>query len=580
MSASRFVADANPPTFAPMLYERWQRWVASPLFLPLMLGAWLLLNLWQAFSTELFHDEAYYWFYARRLEWAYAEHPPMIALWIRLGTALLPGEAGVRLLPVLANTLALGLAQTLVPRAQRALFWLLLPGIFLAHVGGFFAAPDAPLAFFVVVFLVLYQRYLVRDSLWLALGLGGVAAAVLYSKYHGLMLLGCLLLAHLRLLRRASFWLLAGVALLLLVPLLHTLWAQGFATFTFHLSERIARPNDGSFTLNYILNQFLILGPLLGWVLLPTALLQRGPDPFARSLKWGVAGILGFLLLLSLRTWVEANWSAAAFIPILVLATGYLHERPRWRRWAVGLALPGWIIGLAFRLYAGLDVPPSYVPIRNEVHGWPAWARQIEAVAGDRPAVFFNSYQHPAKYSFYTGKPAFAFNNFLYHRSQYDAWCIEDSLRGQEAVFFLTIPGLGTDTLITTIDTFFYAPIHSLQGYGRVRIEPLSLPELRAGQPVALTLRLVNDYDHPLRFDQNPDLGVWITANYGQEGRWVHAQAFEPPLGGLVLADTALVEVQLIPPTRAGRYKLTFALRQGWIDGSINGRWQEIEALP
>ena len=62
---------------------------------------WFILNLIQSYFTEIIDDEAYYWVYSQALEWGYFDHPPMIALLIRLGSSLVPGALGVRLLPSL-----------------------------------------------------------------------------------------------------------------------------------------------------------------------------------------------------------------------------------------------------------------------------------------------------------------------------------------------------------------------------------------------------------------------------------------------------------------------------------------------
>src|SRR4051794_7956816 len=56
-----------------------------------------------ASMAPLSPDEAYYWVWSRALAPGYLDHPPMVALWIRAGTAL-AGETslGVRLLGPLA----------------------------------------------------------------------------------------------------------------------------------------------------------------------------------------------------------------------------------------------------------------------------------------------------------------------------------------------------------------------------------------------------------------------------------------------------------------------------------------------
>src|SRR5690349_13883847 len=79
-------------------------------------STWLLLLLVQAFATELFDDEAYYWVYSKFPAWGYFDHPPMIAILIKAGYALLHNELGVRLITVFLSTAALYVTQTLIER--------------------------------------------------------------------------------------------------------------------------------------------------------------------------------------------------------------------------------------------------------------------------------------------------------------------------------------------------------------------------------------------------------------------------------------------------------------------------------
>ena len=73
----------------------------------LFYATWFLLGLLQALFTELQDDEAYYWVFAHYLDWGYFDHPPMIAVLIKMGTALFGGELGVRFFPLVFNTLTL-----------------------------------------------------------------------------------------------------------------------------------------------------------------------------------------------------------------------------------------------------------------------------------------------------------------------------------------------------------------------------------------------------------------------------------------------------------------------------------------
>src|SRR3977135_3430738 len=64
--------------------------------------ALLLLRLVAAAYTPLSFDEAYYWMWSKHLAGGYYDHPPLVALVIRLGTMIAGDtELGVRLVAVL-----------------------------------------------------------------------------------------------------------------------------------------------------------------------------------------------------------------------------------------------------------------------------------------------------------------------------------------------------------------------------------------------------------------------------------------------------------------------------------------------
>jgi hypothetical protein len=49
---------------------------------------WVLLNSLQALFTGIYPDEAYYWVYSLNLQWGYFDHPPVVALGIKIGELL------------------------------------------------------------------------------------------------------------------------------------------------------------------------------------------------------------------------------------------------------------------------------------------------------------------------------------------------------------------------------------------------------------------------------------------------------------------------------------------------------------
>src|ERR1700728_2959691 len=158
----------------------------------LTVAALVLLRLVAAAWTPLTFDEAYYWIWSKHLAFGYYDHPPGVALVIRLGTMIAGDtELGVRLVSIL---LALPMSWA-VYRAAAILFGghrlastatLLLNATLMVAIGTIIVTPDAPLlvaSSFVLFYLakVLETRH---GAWWLAVGTA--VGAALLSKYTAL----------------------------------------------------------------------------------------------------------------------------------------------------------------------------------------------------------------------------------------------------------------------------------------------------------------------------------------------------------------------------------------------------------
>ena len=84
-------------------------------------ATWIILGLIQSGLTELQDDEAYYWVYSKYLAWGYFDHPPMIAVLVKMGYAIFPNELGVRLFPLLLNALSLLIIEKLISKKNPIL---------------------------------------------------------------------------------------------------------------------------------------------------------------------------------------------------------------------------------------------------------------------------------------------------------------------------------------------------------------------------------------------------------------------------------------------------------------------------
>src|SRR5476651_1741300 len=152
---------------------------------------WTILNALQAYKLEIHADEAYYWMYSRFLDWGYFDHPPMVAIFIRIGDSLVHNELGLRLMTILSSTASVYLLWLILKKyAVDALsFILVIFGVFIFHIYGFITTPDAPLFFFTVLFYFLYHRYIDENKIGLAIVVGVIVACLLYSKYNAVLLI-------------------------------------------------------------------------------------------------------------------------------------------------------------------------------------------------------------------------------------------------------------------------------------------------------------------------------------------------------------------------------------------------------
>lgn len=439
---------------------------------------WCLVNLIQAGYTELFDDEAYYWIYAQFPDWGYFDHPPVIALLIKAGYAIFPNELGVRFFIVLLNTATIFLTQQLLAKKDDYLFYAIACSIAIVQIGGIIAVPDIPLLFFVALFFWLYQRFTEHMTILRALLLGLSVASMVYSKYHGLLIVLCTLASNPRLLIRYQTYIVTAVALLAFAPHLYWQYTHGFPSVQYHLFERTASSYDTRFTIEYLVGQLALAGPLMGWLLLKAAFDYKPGVAIHRALKYTLIGFYGFFLLNSFRGSIEANWTVPAFIALIVLSHQYLLRQASWRSWLYKSLPITLIFVLLVRIYMFPLIPrASWFP-KDEFHENKTWVKEIKDRAQGLPVVFIGSYQHASKYWFYSQTPSFSMNDIEYRRNNYNFWPIEDSMIGKKVMV------VGVYDSITQIDplkkltnkaTHVYAPYFS---FSRVNIRYKDKPVL------------------------------------------------------------------------------------------------------
>jgi hypothetical protein len=411
----------------------------------LFLIIWGILNLVQARFTPLNNDEAYYWMYSKYLAWGYFDHPPMIALMIKIGYFFFHNELGVRLIVVLTQLITLLVIWQTIDKEQREnkgnilLFFMIVVILPVYNMFGFIATPDSPLIFFTAVFLLVYKRFIKEETWQNTLFLGLSIAALMYSKYHSALLIILIILSNPGLLKKVRFYIAAFISFLLFFPHLFWQYSNGFPSVKYHLVERVSSFNFAHVP-EYLASQFFYHNPfilvLLVWIMIKV----RAKNLFDKALYYLIAGFLIFFFISSFRYRVEPQWTALISVPMIIILLNNVDFKPSVRGYIKWTAIVLFPLFLLARSACMID----YLPVsffKNEFHKKKQWVRGISNIAGDRPVVFTNSYQRAAVYTFYTGEFAYTLDNIYYRKTQYDIWNFEEQVHGKEVLYvphFLT----------------------------------------------------------------------------------------------------------------------------------------------
>ncbi|MFA6084926.1 ArnT family glycosyltransferase [Mucilaginibacter sp.] len=544
---------------------------------------WTVLNAIQAYTLELHADEAYYWLFSQKLDWGYFYHPPMVAIFIKIGDSLLHNELGLRLMTVLSNSLAIYLLWLIVKKYAVSAKWfiLLVSGVLVFHVYGFTSTPDAPLFFFAVLFYYFYQRYLDKDTWLTAFIIGIITACLLYSKYHGVLLIGFTVLSNPKLFTRKSFYLAIITGVVLYIP--HILWQmhRDFPAVNYQLFERSASGGyDLSFSYVYLGGQLALGGVLISWYLFYRGFTTKITDIFTRTLLVNAIGTFGFFLLNTLKVNVQPHYTLIAFAPLLCLVLIGLKQKNTYPVWLYRLAVINIIVILFIRVALMSALPfVKKVEALKSYFGFREWANLVHQKAGDAFVVMEEGFQNPSKYDYYNRTlKGFAYDSRFYGRTMFDIWPMEDSLQHKRVYYLLRfkLEGITTDSIKCEAGTWYSGWINDVRTYQKIAIDTKSYNiKAKPGQKVQFDLNITNPYP--------------IAVNFTNQG-YTHPVVLE----GCFFSDTQLIDVQkadstfnaitlekgkstgykftLTAPAKKGIYSLFFSLRTEPFSGSKNSR--------
>lgn len=547
---------------------------------------WAAINLLQAGFTDLNSDEAYYWMYSRQLDWGYFDHPPMIALMIKIGYLIFHSEVGVRLVTVVLMVGTLAIVWRLIdtePAKSRNLPYFIILAVMLPafSIFGFMATPDSPLMFFAALFLLSYKRFLENESWQNAALISLSAAAMMYSKYHAVLLLVFTVLSNIRLLLRPKFIAATAAALLLFMP--HMLWQfrNEFPTFRYHLVDRAAGINF-SYVPEYIGNLFVFQNPVILFIALWLIFRKKIEDRFKRALVFIVCGFILFFFAESLRYRIQPQWTTLMALPVFILVFDVLENHLAAKK-AVRITA---VIMIPLIVVARLALAVDFLPVafvKKDYHDYRKKMLEIQAVTGDLPVVFSNSYQTPSMYAFYTGKSAHSLNEFHYRKTQYDLWDFEEQLHGKRVVY---IPHWPMQYFEDNFMKHFFVNGDSIYmkeypAFMSLSKECAELDEnsytFTADSLNRLSFSIHNPYPYPLNL-ATEDFPVSFYLGFFSNGSIVSYSALEiaDMVSTINPGDTVAVECRFTPGSLPeGRYRAAICCQTGILYMTLNSPFSD-----
>jgi dolichol-phosphate mannosyltransferase len=373
------------------------------------IGYMLILRLCYLGQVELLPQEAYYWNYARHLDFGYLDHPPMVAWIISLGTFLFGDtEFAVRWgafsLWMVTAYFSFHLTRNLFDRAAAFGVLLLLSVLPFFGAVGFLMTPDAPLVVCWAGALYFLERGLIGRQRLAWWGTGVCLGLGMLSKYT-IALLVPSALVFILIDRESRHWLLRPgpyfailTAGILFLPVI--LWnaQHEWVSFVFQGTRRLQEGLD--FTLAELIGSVLVLLTPVGAIAAFSKIfaLKGGKEVEIlgrrESLFISIFTFCPFLVffLFSLFRDAKLNWTGPVWLAVLpfiawqmVSVSGAPYKRIEkfiQRAWPPTIFVTVLFWG-AFLHFLVLGIPGLAYPRESDLIsfiGWSNLAAQIEKI--------------------------------------------------------------------------------------------------------------------------------------------------------------------------------------------------------
>lgn len=428
-------------------------------------------------------DEVYYRGYANGLQINYFDHPPMVALLIKVTTLnlLLDNELFVRLGPVLLaaiNTFMIFKCGELLRNQRTGYFAALFytANIFTSVISGIFILPDAPHLFFWLAALftalvISRQKEINRKSKTLLLLFAVLSGLAFLSKVYAIFIwIGFILYIFTvskDWLRNKTFYFAMLLASLFLLPVLVWNVQNDFITSKFHGAR--VDVSSSAFSLdNFIqfnLGQFGYQNPIIfvGYCIALVALFQNKISIGAKQ-KWlliyTALPLVILAIFISLFKQVLPHWTGPSSISLILILSLWLEQKESTHKANLPKMVKASMVLLCTALLFGLGIIffyPGTIGSKEklnfasgdftaDMHGWRQIRTEFGKIAANYPntnIVLSRGWLPSAHLEHYVAKPLnlqlFALGN-IQEIHQYHWWNKKTPIPANRFSAFLILP--------------------------------------------------------------------------------------------------------------------------------------------
>ena len=387
------------------------RWMGSPYAIGLLLMIHGLIWGLVAFSQDVHPDMADHWVWSRWPEWGYFEHPPMVALTMKLAT-LIGGDnpatlkLGSILFSIFILYIAYRLGLLLFDKSTALAYAVILEGTLYFSAGSVFWHIDQPYMVFWLLALITLVKLIQTQNLNWMIALGVILGLGAESKYIMAFLPVGLVVFIIwdknwrHLLWAPQTYLGGLLCLIILAPNLYWNQTHDWVTFTYNFNKGMTGAKFGIhfiiFTLSH-LALFSLVFSLLFWRRLLSG--RMGPVPLKMTegtpaslyrllMATGMVPMVIFTLTSFRGRGTDPHWVNVAYFSFFLLLARFLVLRRReGQRKNFGRLL---VFGMLWNLlFAGaLNWQLQFNPLNHDypetrlakVLGWEDTAQQIEEV--------------------------------------------------------------------------------------------------------------------------------------------------------------------------------------------------------